>query len=333
MALSTGMTQPTRHNFQVARSARDTAGTIAQNLAIQDLGAMAFHSYMLARAFNAPDSPDALLARSFALALWTVTVCTVLLVRGEILPPGRIRALLYRIGIFAPMVSSYFELRFLLPALQPQLLDDRLHALDIAIFGTTPALWMAQFNRPPVVEWISFFYYSYFYLMGTLLIPTLLFDRGQRMRELLVGALVVCAGGHFVYTLVPGVGPFRTIEFPGPIAGGFWWHQVQVTVANAGAQLDIFPSLHTAYPVYFSLHAFAHRREAPFKHTWFIIAFFAVNMVIATMFLRWHWFVDVLAGMTLAATARAAAVAVERRERQRGCEDDPRQPVWERLFR
>ncbi len=327
------MTQPTRPSFDVTRTARDTAGTVAQNLAYQDLGAIGFHSYMLLRAFNAPDSPDAALARSFALALFTVTACTVLLVRGEILKPGPLRALVYRLGIFVPMVSSYFELRFLLPALQPTLLDERLHTLDIAIFGTTPALWMAQFNVRPVVEWISFFYYSYFYLMATILIPSLLFDRGRRMSELLLGALVVCAGGHIVYTLVPGAGPFRTIDFPAPIDGGFWWRQVQVTVANAGAQLDIFPSLHTAYPVFYSLHAFAHRREAPFKQTWFIIAFFATNMVVATMFLRWHWFVDVAAGLALAMTARAVAVAVVRREQPRGVGDDPRQPVWETFLR
>lgn len=327
------MTHPTRQDLEVVRAARDTAGTIVQNLAFQDLGTIAFHSYMLVRAFRAPESPDALLARSFALALWTVTVCTVLLVRGDILRAGRVRALLYRLGIFAPMLASYFELRFLLPSLQLRLLDDRLHALDLAMFGGTPSLWMAQFNDPPIVEWISFFYYSYFYMMASILIPTLLFDRGPRMRELLLGALVVCAGGHFLYTLVPGVGPFRTIEFPAPIDGGFWWRQVQVTVANAGAQLDIFPSLHTAYPVYFSLHAFAHRREPPFKYVWFIIAFFAANMVVATMFLRWHWFVDVLAGLLLAGAARTIAVAVERKERHRATGDDPRQPVWEPLFR
>ena len=142
---------------------------------------------------------------------------------------------------------------------------------------------------------------------------------------------MVCAGGHVIYTLVPGVGPFRTIDFPAPIDGGFWWRQVQETVAQAGAQLDIFPSLHTAYPVYFTLHAWAYRRESPYRYVWFLIAIFAAHMVVATMFLRWHWFIDVIAGALLALTARAVGVAVERRERARADDDDPRQPVWEPL--
>jgi hypothetical protein len=326
------MTQQTRPSLESSRWARDTAGTVVQNLAFQDLAAVAFHTYMLLRAFGAPESGDAVLARRFALALFTVTTCTILLVRGEIVRPGKMRALLYRLGLFAPMLTSYFELRFLLPALQPHLLDQQLYALDRAIFGTTPSLFLAHFNHRPVVEWISFFYYSYFYLLAAIILPTLFFDKGVRLRQFLVGALVVCAGGHVIYTLVPGVGPFRTIDFAAPIDGGFWWHQVQTTVAQAGAQLDIFPSLHTAYPVYFTLHAWAYRREQPFRYTWFLIAIFTAHMVAATMFLRWHWFVDVVAGAALASAARAIAVAVERRERARSEEDDSRQEVWEPLI-
>ncbi|MGC4063497.1 MAG: hypothetical protein QM784_02360 [Polyangiaceae bacterium] len=40
------------------------------------------------------------------------------------------------------------------------------------------------------------------------------------------------------------------------------------------------------------------------------MAFFAVNIVIATMFMRWHWLVDVVAGLTLAAVALVLSVAV-----------------------
>jgi hypothetical protein len=326
------MPQPTRPTAEPARRARDTADTLAQNLAFQDVAALTFHTYMLLRAFDAPEGAEAALARRFALALFTVTACTIFLVRGEILRQGKLRALLYRLGIFAPMLTSYFELRFLLPALQPHLLDPQLYALDRALFGTTPSLFLERFNYRPLVEWISFFYYSYFYLLAAIILPTLFFDRGVRQHQFLVGALVVCALGHVTYTLVPGAGPFRTLDFAAPLDGGFWWGQVQETVARAGAQLDIFPSLHTAYPAYFTLHAWAHRREPPFRRTWPFIAIFTAHMITATVFLRWHWFVDVLAGAALAFAARAIAVAIERRERGRSEDDDPRQPIWEPLI-
>jgi predicted membrane channel-forming protein YqfA (hemolysin III family) len=178
---------------------------------------------------------------------------------------------------------------------------------------------------------VSFFYYSYFALMIVCLIPPLFFDKGKRQIEMMVGGLVVATMGHFVYTLVPGKGPVSTLDFE-PLNGGFWWNQVEITVANAGAQLDIFPSLHTAYPLFFALHAFGWRHTNPYRYVWFILAFFSANIIVATMFLRWHWFVDVVAGVLLAVLARQAGKFVSERETARGQDGDDRQPVWEPIF-
>jgi membrane-associated phospholipid phosphatase len=102
-------------------------------------------------------------------------------------------------------------------------------------------------------------------------------------------------------------------------------------VVAAGAQLDIFPSLHTAFPAYFTLHAFAFRHTKPFGWLWPVLALISLNIIMATMFLRWHWFIDVVVGLLLAFAARRFAVAVADREEQRGGLYDPRQPVWEPL--
>jgi membrane-associated phospholipid phosphatase len=147
----------------------------------------------------------------------------------------------------------------------------------------------------------------------------------------MAGALLIVVTGHCLYTIVPGAGPVATLVFDQALQGAFWWRQVELTVATAGAQLDIFPSLHTAYPAYFTLHAFAHRRTQPFGWLWPILAFVALNIIIATMFLRWHWFIDVAMGLLLAFAARRFAVAVSEREEHRGGPHDPRQPVWEQL--
>ncbi len=79
------------------------------------------------------------------------------------------------------------------------------------------------------------------------------------------------------------------------------------------------------------MHAFAHRHTQPFQWLWPILAFVAVNIIIATLFLRWHWFIDVALGLLLAFAARKFAVAVAGREDLRGGPYDPRQAVWERL--
>ena len=50
------------------------------------------------------------------------------------------------------------------------------------------------------------------------------------------------------------------------------------------------------------------------------------------MFLRWHSFVDVVAGVLLAVLARQAGKFVSERETARGADGDDRQPVWEPIF-
>jgi hypothetical protein len=315
----------------VADRARTTLGVTAQNLATQDVIAVAFHAYLFLRVSIAPDSPDATVARRLALALLVTTACSLVLARGEVIRGQRARALTYRLGLFAPMVLSYFQMRALLPALQPDLMDHRLFTIDLWLLGTTPAVWMEVWNVEPVVEWLSFFYYTHFFVMTLMLGPSLFLGTGRRMQELMAGALLVTAVGHFLYTIVPGAGPYATIAFDQPLQGGFWWNQVELTVATAGAQLDIFPSLHTAWPAYFTLHAFAYRDTQPFRWLWPVLGLVAVNIIIATMFLRWHWFIDVAAGLLLAFAARRFAVALASREELRGSLYDARQPVWERL--
>ncbi len=316
----------------VAERARTTLGVTAHNLAAQDLIALTFHAYLFLRISAAPDSPDASVARRLALALLVITACSMVLSRGEVIRGQRARALTYRLGLFLPMVLSYFEMRVLLPALHADLMDYRLYALDLWLLGTTPSLWMQAWNIQPVVEWLSFFYYTHFFILIVMLVPALFFGKGRRLQELMAGGLIVVAAGHFLYTIVPGVGPYATIPFDEPLHGAFWWKQVEVTVATAGAQLDIFPSLHTAWPAYFTLHAFAQRDAQPFRWLWPILAFMTLNIIIATMFLRWHWFIDVAVGILLAFAARGFARAVSEREEHRGAGYDGRQPVWERLW-
>lgn len=315
----------------VAERARTALGITAQNLAVQDVIALAFHAYLFLRVSIAPDSPDATVARRLALALFVITACSMVLSRGEVIRSQRARALTYRLGLFVPMVLSYFEMRVLLPALQPDLMDHRLFAIDLWLLGTTPSVWMQAWNVEAVVEWLSFFYYGYFLILVLMLVPALFVGQGRRLQELMAGAMLIVAGGHFLYTLVPGAGPFATIAFDQPLQGAFWWKQVEVTVATAGAQLDIFPSLHTAFPAYFALHAYAHRDTQPFRWLWPILGFVAINIILATMFLRWHWFIDVALGVLLAFAARGFAVATASREELRGGPYDARQPVWERL--
>jgi membrane-associated phospholipid phosphatase len=301
-----------------------------RNAAFHDVIILTFHALIWLRVAAAPAGPLKATAWCFASGLLALTCLTQLLCRGELLPAGRARGAIYRLLTIACVLLSYFEMRTVLPALQPVLLDAELLSLDEAALGITPAVWLQRFVSPGTVQWFAFFYYSYFWLLVLNIIGTAALDRRpQRRHELLLGAALVALAGHLLYTLVPGAGPWAHLGFAQELPDVFWWRQVRLVVDNAGAMLDIFPSLHTALPTLFALHAWRHRRTRPFCWTWVPAVFFAANIIIATLFLRWHYAVDVVAGLALAVTAQRIAVAVARRERWR--EASGLQPAFEEI--
>ncbi len=299
-----------------------------RNVSFQDRACVVYQAFMALRVVGTPSASDGAVA--WTLLLLAITAGIIAAVRADRLPRGRLRSVAYRAGIFGAMVLSYFSLQTVLPALDPVPLDRSLLALDRALFGETPALALAPLaTNVALVEWFSFFYFSYYLLLALGFLPALWSDRGSRpMRELFVGATVISCLGYATYTLVPGLGPCATVRFPAPLVGGPGWQVVRSSVDAAGAKLDIFPSLHTAFPTFLALHARAHRRRltGPRRHGWLLWAFFALNIVGATMLLRWHYGIDVIAGLALAGLARWAAVKVAEQERGRAVIG--LQPVW-----
>jgi hypothetical protein len=58
-----------------------------------------------------------------------------------------------------------------------------------------------------------------------------------------------------------------------------------------------------------------------------VLGFFVCNIIVATMFLRWHWLVDIVAGLALAVAAQALSVVGTRWElRHRRLHELP--PIW-----
>jgi hypothetical protein len=236
-----------------------------------------------------------------------VFVAGVALTRGGVIPRGTFaNNLVYRIALFASFQASYFQLRFILPTVNARVLDADILAFDLKTFGYEPAIVWDRFVTPSSVEWFAFFYFSYFFLLATHVIPMVLLDRkSKRLAHFCLGMFMVYAVGHIGYMLVPGFGPYHHLagQFEHPIEGGLFWKLVVATVEGAGAQKDIFPSLHTAAPTFFAIFSFMHRRTNPFRYTWPVMTFFASQIILATMFLRWHWLIDVVVGFSVAATA------------------------------
>jgi membrane-associated phospholipid phosphatase len=80
-------------------------------------------------------------------------------------------------------------------------------------------------------------------------------------------------------------------------------------VNASGANKDVFPSLHTAAPVFYALHALRRARlDASWRWPSRVTAFSAWWIVVSTIVLRWHYVVDVVAGLALSTFAYFASI-------------------------
>jgi PAP2 superfamily len=236
---------------------------------------------------------------------------------------GAIGSLLYRLSIFATLLGTFFQLREILPAVSPWALDARIYAFDLEVFGVEPSVWLDQFVTVRTTEWFAFFYFLYFLILTVHVLPALFWLRSERiLARFGVGLLMVFLTAHLLYMVVPGWGPYWYLRgsFQHELQGPTFWPLVREAVDAGGAQKDIFPSLHTAVPTYLAIFSFRHRRIAPFKYSWPVMAFLATQIIVATLFLRWHYLVDVVAGLLLASSAsflsqRVADWEALRRER------------------
>jgi hypothetical protein len=236
------------------------------------------------------------------------------LTRGGVIKRGTFaNGLIYRVSVLTAFLMSYFHLREILPQVSSRVVDQQILAFDLSVFGFEPALAWDRFVNAQTTEWFAFFYFSYFFMLLIHVFPMMLADRNsKRLAHFCLGVFMVYVIGHIGYMIVPGYGPYRHLagQFDNELQGGLFLRLVIATVDAGGAQKDIFPSLHTAAPTFFAIFSYMHRRSLPFRYTWPIVTFFATQIILATMFLRWHWLIDVIAGLVLATGAAFASRAI-----------------------
>jgi membrane-associated phospholipid phosphatase len=251
------------------------------------------------------------LARDTYLALVTAVLAAfmgcVYLFRLRLEPRRRsyLAELGYHLLPVLAILMVFFNLRPILPIINSASFDDSLYQIDVGVLGFEPTLLVERWSTPAVVEWFAFFYYSYFFLLASFVFCMILCTTDdQRRSHFATGIVLIVAIGHFFYTLVPGYGPYIYLahDYRAPLEGGRFYGLVLDAVSGAGSLRDIFPSLHTAVPTFCALFAWRHYpRIAP------VATFFAVNIMVATIVLRWHYAADVAAGLLLAGFAFALA--------------------------
>ena len=211
------------------------------------------------------------------------------------------------------------------PAHAGRTIDDWLIAADRWLVGTDPTVWLQRVAFPALTEILQIAYASFFAL--PLVVGAELYLRRPEGRFRQWG--FVCALGLFLtyagYLALPAIGPRFTLhditaldrELPGlwltsPLraainAGGLVVSGVPNTVAAAGAARDAFPSGHTMLVLVAIWWGWLERLRV----RW-VVSAAGVLLIGATVYLRYHYVVDVLAGVFLAAVVVAAGPALHR---------------------
>ena len=215
---------------------------------------------------------------SHVVTMLGICLSVLILVRGALLRDHLFAPLLYRLGVYGTV--QHLVLRAARAASPGQPLEPRFAAV---VHRRARAPFRAfAFHGPTVspatTEWFAFFYFGYFMLLASHVLPLLFFSRRFKLvSEFSLGMIFLYAFAHIIYMLVPGYGPVRFLagQYQHELPSGIWFNAVMNAVRSGGAQKDIFPSLHTAGPVYLSLFSFRHRDKMPFKYTWPLVSFFS----------------------------------------------------------
>lgn len=203
--------------------------------------------------------------------------------------------------LFYPIAMNVFYLlsRTAVPAVHPQLEDAALQALDKAMIGGNLSRWLEPLIHPVLTDIFSLCYVMF---MPYLLLAMAWYFPGDlpRLQRFYSGLFTIYGFGLLGYMLVPAHGPYLAMadQFQTQLEGGFITQLNDKLVWTSSNRVDVFPSLHCAiiaYLLYFD------RTHAPTRFKVMLLP--CLGLWISTIYLRYHYFVDVVCGFALTALA------------------------------
>jgi membrane-associated phospholipid phosphatase len=218
---------------------------------------------------------------------------------------------LHRWYCYLIIVFIFKELYLMVRPIHPIDYDQALMAVDHWVFGVNPTQWMAQFAHPVLTEILQIAYFSYYILF--IILGVELYRR-HAIEDFDKAAFMIVYGfylSYLGYFSLPGVGPRFTLhdfasletELPGVLLTN-----ALRAIINAGesipqirdhaidlVQRDVFPSGHTQLTTIVIALGFRYK----LKTRWILLTLGSL-LILATVYLRYHYVVDLVAGALLA---------------------------------
>lgn len=224
-----------------------------------------------------------------------VLAMTALARRADRLPAPLVFLVDFYPALFLPLLFNTLEP--LIQGLRGGPRDDLLIAADRAIFGVDVTVWMQSLVHPRLNDVFYLFYATYYFI--ALAPGVVLWVRDRAMaRRFIFTLMVVYYVSYAGYFTIPALGPrfAQANEYSVSLTTSPLSRAIAETInALEKTKLDVFPSGHTMISVAVLLVAWKRARDV----FWYLLPV-ATGLVISTVYCRYHYAVDVIAGTILA---------------------------------
>ena len=200
-------------------------------------------------------------------------------------------------------IFFFEELQGLVHAIFPGWFDGWLISFDYNFAGVHPAVWLGRFANPALNDFMQFSYMTYFLYL--VILPAMLYAQGKRAAfwTVVVSTAIAHYSVYVIAVLLPVESPYfalASLNLP-PLAGGAFTTTIEFIERFGRVHGAAFPSAHVAGSMVALLAA---RRYKPWLF-WICLPFF-LSMCVATVYGRYHYIADVLAGIAVGAIGWAA---------------------------
>ncbi len=192
----------------------------------------------------------------------------------------------------------YKEMSILIPALRSTDADAALAKLDFDVWGAHPCVWLERISSPLLTEVLQIVYSGF---VPVVLLMGLILWRQRRYSDFRYYAFLIPIGflvSYVGYLLVPAKGPRFLLQHlqTQELRGLFIYDWLRATLDRIeSAYFDCFPSGHTEMTI---LAWWSSRAISPNLARVMIV--YTLGIIFATVYLRYHYTVDVLAGAVVA---------------------------------
>jgi membrane-associated phospholipid phosphatase len=210
-----------------------------------------------------------------------------------------------------PLYIFFFEeLQGLVHAIFPGWLDRWLIQFDFGFAGVHPSVWLARFSNPALNDFMQFAYMTYF--LDLVILPAILYAQKDRIAfwNVMVSTAIANYTVYFTAVLFPIEGPYHALAAMNttPLTGGYFTAVIEFIERFGRVHGGAFPSAHVAGSTVAILASWRYRRWL----FWACLPFFA-SMCVSTVYGRYHYIADVLAGIAVGAIGFAAGSGLERK--------------------